>query len=38
MNPALVLEQLKKFKDNLESLKVPIDPDEEPVNDQQVEF
>ena len=38
MNPAFVLEQIKKFKEDLESLIVPIDPDDEPVNDQQVEF
>jgi hypothetical protein len=37
MNPAHVLEQIRKFKDNLEALKAPIDP-EEPVNDQQVEY
>lgn len=38
MNPALVLEQIQKFKENLEALKAPIDPDEEPINEQQVEF
>lgn len=38
MNPALILQQVRKLNEALEALKAPIDPDEEPVNEQQVEF
>lgn len=38
MNPAHILEQIRKFEENLEALKAPIDPEEEPVNEQQVEY
>ena len=37
MNPAFVLKQIKKFKEDLESLKAPIDPDDD-VSDQDYEF
>jgi hypothetical protein len=37
MNPAFVLQQLKKLKEDLESLKAPIDPDED-ISDQNYEF
>jgi hypothetical protein len=37
MNPAFVLQQIKRFKEDLESLKAPIDPDED-VSDQNYEF
>lgn len=37
MNPAIVLQQIKQFKENLESLKVPIDPDDD-VSDQDYQF
>ena len=37
MNPALVLQQIKKLNEDLESLKAPIDPDED-VSDQDYQF
>ena len=37
MNPAFVLQQIKKFNDELESLKAPIDPDDD-VSDQDYQF
>ena len=37
MNPALVLQQIKKLNEDLESLKAPIDPDED-VSDQDYEW
>lgn len=37
MNPAFVLQQVRKLDEDLESLKAPIDPDEE-ICDQDYEF
>jgi hypothetical protein len=37
MNPALVLQQIKKLNEDLESLKAPIDPDED-IGDQDYPF
>ena len=39
MNPAFVLQQIKKFKEDLESLKAPIDPENlEDAQDQDYQF
>ena len=37
MNPAFILQQIKKFNEDLESLKAPIDPDED-ISDQAYQF
>lgn len=37
MNPAIVLQQIKKLNEDLESLKAPIDPDDD-CQDQDYEF